>query len=549
MRELSHVQFLELLKKRAIHLHVRDGRLHVSAPAGAVDPELRAELGRRKAALLEILPRLEAAPAHNVLASIERRGKIPQTHAQQGMWLIDYFAPGNVAYNIPEASFIHAPVEPERLQEAIDGLLARHETLRTCFYEEDGELLQRVSTNARARLGYTDLSTAGKSDADDMLRTLIRDQARRPFRLDSAPLVRFHLFRLSRQRHVMFFNIHHIIADRRSLTILRNELEILYQAAIENQPAALPDLPIQYADYAIWADRRIAEGAWESQIQYWKAKLAGAPPYLDLPSSRPYPERRTAGGATVPVLLSAQLRNALAEVGRQEGATMFMVLLAIFAVLLHRQSGEEDLCIGSPFTHRNHVGTENLIGLFVNMLVLRCQIQDSQSYREVLRSVRAMALEAYENSDVPFQELVRALKVDPRSLRSPLFQIMFGCDSSAATQQNKHGHLDVNPGTARFDLSLELVGSPEGVTGSLEYCTDLFVAADIELLVAQFVALAGQFAVQPDTIISRAELVQSLPVNYAMVRPGISSEPSQQGVWSRAARKLSQKLSHRSVGE
>ncbi|MEO6829537.1 MAG: condensation domain-containing protein [Acidobacteriaceae bacterium] len=544
MQELSQAQFIALLRQRGIDVSAKEGRLQISAPTGAIDPQLRAELTRRKPELLQALEHSTSPSRRPSLAPAERNGRIPQTHAQQGMWLIDHFAPGNVAYNIPEAFFVEGPVELQHLQTAVDGLLARHETLRTSFYQDDeGELLQAISPDARAQVGYTDLSGIAEADRDRGLRSQIREQSRRPFDLNQPPLVRFHLFRLSGQMQVLFFNIHHIISDARSLIILRQELIALYQAAVRGETAALPELPIQYADYAIWAEQYLATGAMGAQVEYWKAKLAGAPPHLDLPSSRPYPEERTAWGATVLIAIPASLSSSLAEISRHEGVTMFMAMLAAFAALIYRQSGQQDFCIGSPFTHRNQVETEPIIGLFVNMLVFRCQFQGEPSFREVLRRVRATALEAYDHSDLPFQELVRALKPDLRSRRSPLFQIMFGFDSDTRPGQGVQlVQLDTDPGTAKFDLTLELHESSEGISGSFEYCTDLFDAAAIEQLSQQFLALLEKVTSQPDQPISSFEMNAAAPEDVAPL-PDTPSEPA--GFWKGNIKKLAERLSHR----
>ncbi len=505
MQDSSATQFVALLKDRGIQRATRDGWLQINAPAGAVDADLRAELGRRKAELVELLQRGAAGAALLPLVSMERPARIPQTQAQQGMWLIDHFTPGNVAYNIPEAFFTEGPIVVGTLQKAVDDLLARQAALRTCFYEEDGELLQSVSADARATLEFTDLSD--RENSREILRTLIREQGRRPFTLDRAPLVRFHLFRMPGEQYAIFYNIHHIVADRQSLRILKQELIALYVAAARNEPAALPVLPIQYADYAIWGARHLENGAWTGQIAYWKRKLGDAPPFLQLPLSRAYPQQRTAWGATVPVRIEAPLRDTLSGIARQEGATMFMALLAAFSVLLQKLSGESDFCVGSPFTHRNQVETEGLIGLFVNMLVFRCQLGGERSFREVMQQARETALEAYENSDIPFQELVRALKPDPRSLRSPLFQVMFGFDAEERGGPAGLVQMDTDPGTARFDLTLQLGESSEGIFGFFEYCTDLFEEAAVAQMSRQFVDLLGQLAGAPDLPISTFQLV------------------------------------------
>jgi hypothetical protein len=542
MQELTNAEFLSLLRHRNINVSARDGRLRINAPAGVLDAPLRAELTRRKSDLLRLIRSADARSLPGPLAPARRTEKIPQTHAQQGLWLIDHFDPGHVAYNIPEAFFVEEPIDRQALQRAVDQLLSRHETLRTSFYEEEGELFQAIAPAAHAPVEFTDLSMLAASDRDQALYTLIREQAGRPFDLSQPPLIRFHLFRLAEQRHAIFFNIHHIIADRRSLTILCEELDVLYQAVVRNETAHLPVLPIQYADYAIWTAQQLADDAIEKQLRYWSTKLAEVPEYMDLHGSRVYPEKRAPWAATTPVVISAALRDSLSSVAQQENATLFMTLMAAFAVLLYRHSGKEDFCIGSPITHRKQVETEHLIGLFVNMLVFRCQMDGDPSFRDVLRRVRTNALEAYENSDVPFQELVRVLKPDPRSLRSPFFQVMFGFDSDMAAKPSSFLHIDTKPGTARFDLILQLSESPHGISGSFEYCTDLFDEPMIVQLANEFVALLGTISANPDQSISGLE-------THPPVADGVTgsntSEQTPPKSWKEIVQRLAERLTRR----
>ena len=509
MQELTTVQFINLLRLRNIDVHAKEGRLQIHAPAGAVDAQLRGELTRRKGDLLLTLQATAAVQMPIPVAPAERTGKIPQTHAQQGLWLIDHFDPGCVAYNIPVAYSVQGPFDPAALQTAVDQMLVRHESLRTFFYEEDGDdeedgdLFQAVDSKANTIVEFTDLSDISEANRDQALETLIREQARRPFDLHQAPLVRFHLFRLTEQRHVVFYNIHHIIADRRSLTILWEELSTLYQAAVRKETDTLPNLPIQYADYAVWAAKHLTDGRMQKQVLYWKTKLAALPAYLELSGDRLYPEKRTPWGETAAIVIDASLRDLLRKIAQQEGATMFMTLLAAFAVLLYRKSGKEDFCIGSPSTLRKHVETESIIGLFVNMLIFRCDLAGEPSFRDVLRRMRTTALEAYENSDVPFQELVRTVKLERRSLRSPFFQVMFGFDSEDGGQPGSLIQMDTKPGTARFDLTLQLTERANGIDGSFEYCTDLFDETDMTAMSGRFVALLREIAAYPDRSVSR----------------------------------------------
>jgi acyl transferase domain-containing protein len=475
------------------------------------------------------------------LARGERSGKIPQTHAQQGLWLIDHFDPGHVGYNIPAGFLLNAPIDLAALQSAVDQMLARHEILRTSFYEEEGELFQAIAPSVPAPVEFTDLSPIRETDREQALRALISAQAKKPFNLSQAPLVRFHLYRLAERRNAIFFSIHHIIADRKSLIILCEELNLLYQAAVRNEAPSLPPLPIQYADYAIWMNQHLADAAMAKQFQYWKEKLAAIPPYLELNNTRPYPEKRAPWAATTPVLISGSLRDALNNIAQQEGATLFMTLLAALAVLLYQRTHTEDFCIGSPITYRKQVETEPLIGMFVNMLAFRCQLEGKPSFRQLLRRVRTTALEAYENSDIPFQELVRVLKPDPGSPRPPFFQVMFGFDSDMTAQPDNLLPIAATPGMARFDLTLELREHLDGISGSFEYSTDLFDNPAVARLARDFVRVLGAASSDPDLPISELEL-RALATEAATASDSLPPNGSKS--WRKRIQELADRLSH-----
>lgn len=505
VQELSSPELLSFLRGKGIQIYARDGRLQISAPAGTLDPSLRAELTRRKTDLIALCQHANLSP---MLAARGRTGKIPQTYAQQGLWLIDHFDPGNVAYNIPEAFLVEQAIDIAALQGAVNGLLERHETLRTSFYEENGDLFQLISADTSVPVGFSDLSDIPELGRDQALHESIRKEARRAFDLSRAPLIRFHLFRLSENRNVIFFNIHHIIADQRSLAILRNELTLLYHASSSNEVIRLPDLLVQYADYSLWSAENLRSEKNAKQLDYWKRKLSGAQPFLELGFSRPYPEKRTAWGATVPIKISVSIRDVLVGIGREEGASLFMTLLAAFAVLLHKQTGSQDFNIGFPSTYRKQAETDGIIGLFVNMLALRCTMGGDPNFRELLRRVRDSALEAYENSDVPFQKIVRALKIDMRSRRSALFQIMFALDPAYPAQSGFAGAvpMNTNPGTARYDLTLQLSDGPDGISGVFEYCTDLFGEESIVSFAEHFSTILHEIVRQPDQAISNIKM-------------------------------------------
>jgi hypothetical protein len=496
--ELTSAEFVALLGERGIEIQERAGRLVVNSPSGMVDDVLRAELQHRKADLLTVLTTPKQVPHKSPLLPGKRGDRIPLTPSQQGIWLIDHFDPGNVAYNIPEAFPLSGPLDLEILQKAVDLLIARHEILRTGFHEQDGALYQSIEPEAHTLVGTTDLTSLSEAEAAVQCGVLITEHARCPFDLRHPPLLRFHVFRVALARDVLLVNIHHIIADRQALLILREEFTEAYQALAGNTTPKLPALSLHYADYAVWAAEQLRSSPMERQIEYWKQRLNGLPPYLELPLSRPYPSQPSAKGDTVAFELPSSVRESLAQIGRDSSATPFMTFLAAFALLIARFSGQRDFCIGSPVTQRTRVETQRMIGLFMNMVAFRVQFPPQQSFRDLLLQVRATALEAYEHSDVPFQTLVRALRFNRKSPRNPIFQVMFGFES-AAPSHHAVSQIDTRPGTARYDLSFVLTESAAGILfGYVEYRTDLFEQADIASLARQFVDLVGEVAEAPD---------------------------------------------------
>lgn len=285
--ELTSAEFLTLLGRKNIHLQARDEHLAVNAPAGVIDDHLRAELRRRKADLLRLLGTVKEVSSKSPLLPAKRGGRIPMTPSQQGIWVIDHFDPGNVAYNIPEAFLFKFSIDIQALQRSVDLLIARHEILRTSFHEEDGDLYQAIAAEAHTEVGFTDLRSFSEAEAAAKGRALIREHAHRPFDLRVPPLVRFHVFGVAPDRDVLFINIHHIIADLQALFVLREELMVCYQAFSAKTTPNLPELSLHFADYALWADQQLRDGTMDSQIQYWREKLVGSRPF----SSFPYVER------------------------------------------------------------------------------------------------------------------------------------------------------------------------------------------------------------------------------------------------------------------
>ncbi|MBT9332216.1 non-ribosomal peptide synthetase [Paracidobacterium acidisoli] len=506
--DLTDLQFLELLRQRNVELRSSDGRLRVSAPPGVLDAELQAELVRRKGWLLDHLKRNATARPLPPLEPRRPDQPVPLTFAQENIWLVDRFHPGNVAYNMPEAFLIEDEVDPAIFQTAVDGLVARHESLRTSVRTVHGEAMQSIAAWLSTPSGFTDLSDLHGEEQDRQLHEALREAVRQPFFLDHPPLIRFHLFRLARKRHVAFVNVHHIVADQWSMGILRSELIRFYAAAVNHSVPELAPLPIQYGDYAVW-ERQAPGNRIEEQIRYWKDRLRDAPVHLELPFSRRHLPMLSFAGATHPFTVSADTLRALRSLARAENASLYMTLLTTFAVLLYRYTGKEDFCIGSPVTGRSRTETEPLIGMFVNTLVLRCDLQGRPGFRELLRRIRETALGAYANKDVPFQRLVTELRHEREAGTSPLFQIMFALDSFMQPGTAAFVQVDTDPGIAKFDLTLQLTELPDSVSGWFEYRTDLFDAADIQNFAACFSVMLDAIARDPETSIADVPLLSA----------------------------------------
>ncbi len=460
-----------------------------------------------------------AQPALGAIPRAPREGELPLSYGQQRLWFLDRLDPGSPLYNNFAALHLVGPLDPAALEQALNQVIQRHESLRTVFGEQDGRPVQTILDSHPVSLAVTDLSNLSPDAREAEVLRLARAEGQHPFDLSVGPLLRGRLLRLSPDgsEHVLFFTMHHIVSDGWSVGVLIRELVACYEAAVSGHPAALPPLPIQYVDWAAWQRAWLAgvDGGSETtplqqQLAYWRAQLADAPA-LDLPTDHPRPPVQTTHGANAwlpPV--SSSLMQRLETVGRQENATLFMTLLAALDVLLYRHSGQmaRDLCIGTPVANRNRPETEGLIGFLLNTLVLRTSLEPSQpggrlTFRELLRRVHQTALDAYAHQDVPFELLVEALQPTRDMSHSPLFQVMFDLQVEPLAALSLAGvtarPLPVDPGTAKFDLALSLTyDRAQGLTGYLNYNTDLFDAASAERMVERFVALLESIAADPD---------------------------------------------------
>jgi amino acid adenylation domain-containing protein len=424
----------------------------------------------------------------------------PLSFAQQRLWFLDQMAPGSTAYNVTGAYHLRGRLDAAALERALDEVRRRHESLRTVFRVHGGEPEQVVLPWRPAPLPVTELSAMPRAEQEAATDVRVAEMAGTPFDLAAGPLFRAELVRLGPEEHVLAFGVHHVVSDGWSLGVFNRELRTLYEAFAVGLPSPLPELEIQYADFAVWQREQLAGEALEQQVAFWRDALRDAP-VLDLPTDRPRPPTQTFRGAAHELLFPRALVERLRAVGEREGATPFMVLMAAWQLLLARWSGQDDVVVGTPVAGRNRREIEGLIGFFVNTLAIRVDLSGRPDFRELVRRVREASFAAYAHQDLPFEKIVEELKPERDPSRSPVFQVVFAL-------QNAPGDSMKSPGlewsgwrgegrTAKYDLSLVLVDTPDGLAGVLEYNTDLFDRDTAERMIAQLRTVLESVAADP----------------------------------------------------
>jgi surfactin family lipopeptide synthetase A len=434
----------------------------------------------------------------------------PPSSSQESLWMVQQLNPGSPAYNIPSVFQITGDLDVPALQEAFNGVVQRHEILRTTFSSKDGVLQQIVSPSLQLQLPVLDLSRSSGGGPEQEVTRIIDTEIRRPFDLAQGPLIRLLLLRLSDTQHILVFNIHHIIADGWSCEILARELASFYSARTTGHASPQPPLPVQFADYAVWERKQLQTGNLQAQLDYWKQNLSGALPVLQLPADRPRPARQSFRGATLPFAISASVTDALREFSRQERTSLFMTLLAAFKVLLHRYCDQTDLLLAAPVANRGREELEGLIGFFVNTVVFRTDASGNPTFREFLRRVRDVTSSAYVHANVPFEKVVKELAPDRDLSHNPIFQILFSLHNEPLKL-----HLpglqcerrNVDNGTAKFDLFFELWEEGGGIEGCIEYSTDLFDRARVQRMAGHFHTLLRSILANADATISALPLL------------------------------------------
>ncbi|HEX4965432.1 MAG TPA: amino acid adenylation domain-containing protein [Thermoanaerobaculia bacterium] len=451
------------------------------------------------------------------IVPVPREGRLPLSFGQQRLWFLDQLEPGSIAYNLPTALRLGGNFSPAALAASLGEVIRRHEALRTVFRLQGGEdePEQVILPPTAVPLPLADLSALPPIQRMAESRRLATAEVRRPFDLARGPLMRAGLIRLAPEEHLLLLSLHHIASDGWSMGILVREVTALYAAASTGQPALLPKLPVQYADYAAWQRRWLAGEVLASHLAYWRRALAGVPPLLDLPTDRPRPPMQTFRGARRMLPLPPELAAAVRELARSEGLTSFMVLLATFQLLLSRCSGQPIVAVGTPIANRNRAETEELIGFFVNNLVLACDLGGEPGFRALLARVREAALNAYAHQGLPFEKLVEELAPERNLAHAPLFQVLFSfqvSQSGAPAAAEAGGGLALAPaesdmGAAKYDLTLAVEEWAHGFAAALELNTDLFDAATGSRMLSQLRDLLAAAVADPETPVGELPLM------------------------------------------
>ena len=466
--------------------------------------------------------RLETIPPRN------RALPVPLSYAQERLWFLDQLQPGSVAYNFPLVLGFGDPLDAGLLERAINEIVARHESLRTTFAIAGGSPVQHIAPSLTIPLEELDLR--GEPDAHARAELALRAEIARPFDLQRGPLLRALLIRRAPNDSLFVANMHHIVSDGWSSGVFTHELGALYAAFAQARPSPLEELPIQYADFAVWQREWLRGEALAQHAGYWKEQLAGAPPLLELPSDRPRPTVESARGAFQVFTIPARVAEPLRELARERGATPFMVLLAIFKALLARYAGTRDVVVGSPIANRNRAELEPLIGFFVNMLALRTELFGEQSVRALVDRVREVTLAAYEHQDLPFEKLVDELKPRRSLNHSPVYQVAFVLQNTPESEQSgplaevRELGFDEDPvvaaGSTKFDLTLSVAERGGGFVGTCEYRTDLFDHRTVARFLRRYVRMLDAAGRDPDQPLWQLPLV--LPDEPAPARAALA---------------------------
>ncbi|MFN6531145.1 non-ribosomal peptide synthetase [Nostoc sp. ChiSLP03a] len=515
-------QLLANLTKQGVKLWVEGEQLRANAPKGVLTLETRDLLANHKAELILLLQEKNANPDTDLpLIKADRTQNLPLSFAQERLWLLNQLEPDSPFYNEQTAIKLHGQLNVVALEQSLNKIIDRHEVLRTNFRTINDQPVQVIADSLTLSVPVVDLTELPESERAIACQKLATTELARPFDLASSPLIRACVVKLKELKHAFILTVHHIIVDGWSTSILMRELATIYSAICNNLSPELPELPIQYADFAIWQRQWLQKEVLQTQLDYWKQQLKNAPTLLELPTDRPRPAIQTYRGAVQYVELSSELSQAIANFSRQEGTSLFMTLFCAYVTLLYRYTGSDDIVVGTPIANRDRLELEGLIGFFVNTLVLRTDLSGNPSFGQLLSRVRQVTLQAYAHPDLPFEELVKALQPQRNLSHTPLFQVMFVLQNVPVSEVELAGltisSLPIESATATFDLTLSMQNTATGLVGMWEYNTDLFDERTIERMSGHFQTLLEGIVANPTEQISQLPLLSELEQQQLLV--------------------------------
>lgn len=506
---MKTLEFISYLRKLNVTLSVKEGRLRCNAPPGILTENVREEIARRKSDIIEAI---QTAPrtVPPTIPVIPRDRHLPLSFSQERLWILDQFVKDNFPYKTQIGFRLTGRLHTVALRRSLERITARHEILRTTFSLREGEPAQVIAESLELDLPLEDISNLPRSEQETEIARLQRSEAGHRFDLSRGPLIRPLLIKLHETEHILLVTIHHIVFDGWSVGIFCRELSSLYSSFTSGGQPSLPDPPVQYADFAAWQRDRLRGDHLNALISYWKERLENAP-VLQLPADYPRPIALSFRGAHRLFEIPESLAASLVSLSRDEGITLYMLLLAAFAVLLHRYSDQTDIVVGSPVAGRNRSEIEGLIGFFINTLVLRIDCSGDPGFRSLLNTVREVTISALDNQDVPFEKLVEELQPERDTSHNPFFQVMLVFQNVPVVDFTLRGlAVELFPlelETTPFDLTLTMIRAENGMKGMFGYSTDLFEAETIDRMVEHFTTLLEGIVENPDRRISSLPLL------------------------------------------
>lgn len=501
------------LRARDIKLWLDGERLRFDAPPGAMTGELRAELAGRKTEIMALLRAASPAgePSIEAIPPVPRDGPLPLSFAQQRLWFLDQLTPGSCAYNLMRNTRLRGPVRADVLKKCFLEIARRHEPFRTTFAAQDGGPVQIIHRELAHRFDEMDLSTRPATERTAAMERLITEEATTPFDLATGPMVRVRLLTLAPEDHLLLLTMHHIVFDGWSTDVIFRELGALYESFLAGRPSPLPELPVQYADFAVWQRQWLQGPRLQSQLDYWTKHLGSGHQALELPTDRPRAHSKTACEKRETVFLPPDFVQSLQAFAGREGVTLSMLLLAAFQAQLHRYTGCEDVRVGAPISGRTRRETEEMIGFFVNMLVMRADFSGGPTFRQLLARGRQTSLDAYAHQELPVEKLVEKLPGLRNAGGTNLFEVTFNLLNFTPAQLRIAGveaeHCEPGHHEKKFDLSLDLTPGERGLQADWNYDSGLFDAATIRRMAGHFQTLLAGVLREPDQPIATLPLL------------------------------------------